>query len=161
MALKKGRPKKVRYIQNMPRVVQFSPRGRPGRPDEVELTLDEFEAIKLADFQDFNQDEGAMVVRVSRASFGRILRAARKKVADALVNGKIIRIRMGDVQVGVQKRDFERATLDKEIKEFKKRNRKLSAEVTALNLKENRDPSRKAAGQGKKAAAQKSSSAKG
>lgn len=132
MALKKGRPKKVRYIQNMPKVVQFSPRGKPGRPDEVELTLDEFEAIKLADFQDFNQDEGAMVVRVSRASFGRILRAARKKVADALVNGKIIRIRMGDVQVGVQKKDFERTTLAREIADFKDRTQKIAGDVAVL-----------------------------
>ena len=99
---KKGRKKKVRYIQKMPQISQFSPRGKPGRPDEVELTVDQFEAIRLADFQDLEQSEGAKLMGVSRPSFGRILRKARMVVADALVNGKIIRIRIGNVQVGVR-----------------------------------------------------------
>ena len=102
----KGRRKKVRYIQKMPKILQFSPRGKPGRPDEIELTFDQFEAIKLADFQGFSQSEGAESMRISRPSFGRILRQGRKVVADALVNGKIIRIRTGDVQVGVLSKDF-------------------------------------------------------
>jgi len=115
----RGRPKKVRYIQRMPKVVQFSPRGRPGRPDEIELTLDQFEAIKLADFQGFHQDEGAMAMKISRPSFGRILREARKKVAEALVMGKIVKIRMGDVQVGVRKAEFTQEALEKELQAFK------------------------------------------
>ncbi len=100
---KKGRHKKVRYIQEMPKISQFSPRGKPGRPDEVELKIDEMEAIRLADYQGYNQTEGALAMGISRPSFGRILRAGRKIVADALINGKIIKIRIGDVQVGVKK----------------------------------------------------------
>lgn len=100
-----GRPKKVRYIQQKPKVLQFSPRGRPGRPDEVSLTYDEFEALKLVDHQGFNQEEAAMAMRISRPSFGRILRKARALVADALVNGKSIHIRLGDVQIGVERAD--------------------------------------------------------
>lgn len=103
--IKKGRPKKIRYIQVMPTIVQFSPRGRPGRPDEVEIMLDEFEALKLADFQGLSQMQGAMAMKISRPSFGRILREARRKVAEALTCGKIINIRMGDAQVGVTKKD--------------------------------------------------------
>ena len=114
----KGRPKKVRYIQRMPKIVQFSPRGRPGRPDEAELTLDQFEALKLADYQGFSQAQGAMAMRLSRASFGRVLREARKLIADALVNGKIIRIRAGGVQVGVRKKEFTVDTLKAEIAKF-------------------------------------------
>ena len=57
--MSKGRHKKVRYIQKMPPIVQFSPRGKAGRPDEIELKVDEFEAIKLTDFQGYNQSEGA------------------------------------------------------------------------------------------------------
>lgn len=102
MSTVKGRRKKVRYIQNMPKTAQFSPRGNPGRPDEVELNLDQFEAVRLADHQGYDQSEGAVAMGVSRASFGRILRSARKVVANALVNGKIIRIRAGNVQVGVK-----------------------------------------------------------
>ena len=102
----KGRRKKVRYIQIMPQISQFSPRGKPGRPDEIELKVDEFEALKLADYQGYDQTEGAKAMGVSRPTFGRILRSAHKIVATALVNGKIIRIRVGDVQVGVRQHDL-------------------------------------------------------
>ncbi|MFA5260180.1 MAG: DUF134 domain-containing protein [Candidatus Omnitrophota bacterium] len=113
-----GRPKKVRYIQNMPKTVLFSPRGKPGRPEEVELTLDQFEAIKLADFQGFSQRDGALAMRISRPSFGRILREARVKIADALVNGKIIKITLGTAQVGVRRAEFTRETLKEEVDRF-------------------------------------------
>lgn len=103
---KRGRPKKIRYIQRMPTIVQFSPRGRPGRPDEVNLTIDEYEALKLGDLQGFDQSQGAIVMKVSRPSFGRILREARKKVADALINGKSIKIGIGDTQIGVRSKEF-------------------------------------------------------
>ncbi len=106
MAMEKGRRKKIRYIQKMPVIGQFSPRGKPGRPDEIELKIDEYEAIKLADFQGYDQTEGAMAMGISRPSFGRILRAGRKVIANALVNGKIIKIRTGNVQVGVRQRNF-------------------------------------------------------
>jgi uncharacterized protein len=102
----KGRRKKVRYIQKMPKVAIFSPRGRAGRPDEIELNVDHFEAIKLADYQKYDQAEGAKYMGISRPSFGRILREAREIIANALVNGKIIKIRMGDVQVGVTQRNL-------------------------------------------------------
>lgn len=104
--MQKGRKKKIRYIQKMPKIVQFSPRGKAGRPEETELKIDEYEAIKLADYQGYDQSEGAMAMGISRPSFGRILRNGRMIVADALVNGKIIRIRIGDVQVGVRQRNF-------------------------------------------------------
>ncbi len=64
------------------------------------------EQYVLADFQGYDQSEGAMAMGISRPSFGRILRNGRKIVADALVNGKIIRIRTGNVQVGVRQRNF-------------------------------------------------------
>ena len=51
MGKPKGRPKKVRVVETNPKIVQFSPRGRPGRPEEAELSLDEYEAIRLAGFK--------------------------------------------------------------------------------------------------------------
>ena len=104
--MKKGRRKKVRYIQKMPKIVQFSPRGKPGRPDETELQIDQFEAVKLADFQGFEQSEGAQAMGLSRPSFGRLLREGRKIIADALVNGKTLRIRTGNIQVGLTRNDL-------------------------------------------------------
>ncbi|MBF0384632.1 MAG: DUF134 domain-containing protein [Candidatus Omnitrophica bacterium] len=102
--MRRGRTKKVRYIQEMPKIDQFSPRGKPGRPDEIELKIDEFEAIKISDFQGLDQAKGAILMGLSRPSFGRLLRKGRKILADALVNGKIIRIRTADVQVGIKRR---------------------------------------------------------
>src|SRR3989338_3573495 len=110
----KGRRKKIRYIQMMPKISQFSPRGKPGRTDEIELKIDEYEALKLADFQGYDQSEGAKAMGISRPSFGRILRSARTIVADALVNGKIIKIRVGNVQVGVRHRNYPGKRLDLE-----------------------------------------------
>jgi len=118
----KGRPKKVRFIQKMPVIRQFSPRGKPGRPDQVELTIDQYEAIKLADFQGFDQSHAAMIMRISRASFGRILREARSLIADALVNGKAIHISMGNVQVGVRSKEYTRQILQEEIDKFSEQN---------------------------------------
>lgn len=125
----KGRPKKIRYIQKMPGILQFSPRGKPGRPDEIELTLDEFEAVKLADHQGFCQVRGAAAMRISRASFGRILREGRRKIANAIVGGKTIRIRMGNAQVGVTKKEMTTEMLDSQIREWKKVNKRVVSEV--------------------------------
>ena len=100
--MRRGRHKKIRFIQKMPKTAQFSPRGNPGRPDEVQLNIDHFEAIKLADYQGYNQTEGAKAMGISRPTFGRILREGRRILADALTNSKIIRIRTGDTQVGVR-----------------------------------------------------------
>ena len=94
-----GRPKKKRKIQKMPKTLQFSPRGKAGRPEEVVISLDEFEAVKLADYQGLDQENGAKAMGISRPSFGRIIRGARKKIAQALVDGKIIRISGGAVHV--------------------------------------------------------------
>ena len=94
---RKGRPQKTRNIKESPKILQFSPRGRPGRPDEVSLTMDQIEAIRLADYGGMDQLDSAKAMNVSRATFGRILRSARKQIAEALVTGKIIRISKGSV----------------------------------------------------------------
>ena len=97
MSKARGRPAKVRKISQRPRTLQFSPRGNPGRPDEVELSQDQLEALRLGDWQGLSQSSAANMMGVSRSSFGRILRSARKRAADALVHGKMIRIIEGKV----------------------------------------------------------------
>lgn len=89
----RGRPKKCIVVRADPRISQFSPRGKPGRPNEVELSLGEFEAIRLADFIGLSQTEAAKSMQVSQQTFSRILIGARKSLANALVNGDMIRIR--------------------------------------------------------------------
>ena len=111
--MRRGRQKKIRYIQKMPKTAQFSPRGNPGRPNEVQLNIDHYEAIKLTDYQGHNQSDGARAMGVSRPTFGRILREGRKILADALTNSKIIRIRTGDTQVGVRPLTGNRPSIQK------------------------------------------------
>jgi len=96
----KGRPKKTRYIKGEPHIRQFSPRGRPGRPDEVELTIDQYEALRLADCQGMTHAQACKFMKVSRQTFGRILKEARKKLAKGVVNGCIIRFNGGTVYIG-------------------------------------------------------------
>ncbi|KJJ84576.1 protein belonging to Uncharacterized protein family UPF0251 [Candidatus Omnitrophus magneticus] len=63
--------------------------------DGVELTIDEFEAIRLACLEEMKQESAAKLMKVSRPTFSRIIRAAYKKIADALVNIKAIKIEGG------------------------------------------------------------------
>jgi predicted DNA-binding protein (UPF0251 family) len=63
------------------------------------LEIDELEAIRLADLEDLYQEQAAERMGVSRQTFGRIVTAARKKVAQALVNGMSIRIEGGVVEM--------------------------------------------------------------
>jgi uncharacterized protein len=95
-----GRPIKTRFIKAEPEIIQFSPRGRAGRPDEVELPIDQYEALRLADHKLMPHNAAGKVMGISRQTFERILKKARNKVADGIVNGKIIRIEGGKVKVG-------------------------------------------------------------
>ena len=90
--MRRGRPKKRRTVQRDPDIVQFSPRGKPGRPDEGELAIDEYEAIRLADLQGLSQKRAAKLMNISQQTFSRILKKAHKTMADCLVGGKIIKI---------------------------------------------------------------------
>ena len=88
----RGRPKKKRIVKKEPIIYRFSPRGKAGRPDEVDLAMDEFEALRLADYLGMSQRKAARSMNVSQQTFSRILKRARRIIADVLVNGKIIKI---------------------------------------------------------------------
>ncbi len=87
------RPRKPRYVQGHPVVEAFVPVVDPpwGR-EEVSLPVEGLEAIRLVDQQGLDQQAAAESMNVSRQTFGRILTEARMTVADALVNGKVLRI---------------------------------------------------------------------
>lgn len=90
------RPPKDRWVAFNPDVCYFKPRGVPlVNLEEVHLTLDECEALRLADLLNLSQAEGGRQMGVSRATFGRILQQARRRVSEALVEGKAIRIAGG------------------------------------------------------------------
>ena len=95
----KGRPQKRRIIRKQPDILKFSPRGKPGRPDETELTIDEFEALRLSDSLCQRQVEAAKSMGVSQQTFSRVIRRARRKLADAVVSGRIVRIQGGACEI--------------------------------------------------------------
>ncbi|MGD2278494.1 MAG: DUF134 domain-containing protein [Candidatus Omnitrophota bacterium] len=87
-----GRPRKKRIVHKKPESFKFSPRGKRGKPDSVLLSLEEFEAMRLADCQSKKHSDAADMMNVSRQTFERILKSARRTVSDAIVNGKGIKI---------------------------------------------------------------------
>jgi len=91
----RGRPKKYRIVRLDPKISQFSPRGKPGRPDETNLTMDEYESVRLADFMGLSQKEAAQSMHISQQTFSRILKRAHKTIADGIITGKIIKIQGG------------------------------------------------------------------
>jgi predicted DNA-binding protein (UPF0251 family) len=109
----KGRPKKRRLVKDDPRIVQFSPRGRPGRPDEAELAMEEFEAIRLIDCLGQDQKKAAQAMHVSQQTFSRVLKKARKNLADALVNGKILKIQGGHYLISAHQKVIDK-TFDRD-----------------------------------------------
>jgi predicted DNA-binding protein (UPF0251 family) len=72
--------------------------------ESVELSVDEFEAIRLKDLQGLEQTAAGDSMHISQPTFHRVIEAARKKVADALVNGKAIRIEGGDYESDVNRK---------------------------------------------------------
>jgi predicted DNA-binding protein (UPF0251 family) len=100
---KMGRPRKCRWVEIVPEVTFFKPRGIPLRALEMTvITVDELEAMRLADHLELTQSQVAAKMQVSRPTVTRMLARARKAVADALVNGKAILIEGGDYRLGQQ-----------------------------------------------------------
>ncbi|MFZ7110929.1 MAG: DUF134 domain-containing protein [Desulfatiglandales bacterium] len=94
------RPRKLRYVQGRPIVNAFVPdRMPPWGREEIVLSIEGLEAIRLNDFQGLDQETAAQRMNVSRQTFGRILGEARAIVADALVTGKILRIEGGHFEM--------------------------------------------------------------
>lgn len=94
------RPKCCRKIACIPDINYYKPKGIPSSLlEEVVLTLDEFEAIKLADFEGLYQEQAAVKMDISRQTFGRIIDSAHRKIADVLIHGKALKIEGGEVRV--------------------------------------------------------------
>ena len=94
------RPCKRRFVSEVPEISFFKPAGVRMRDlEEVVLTVEEFEALKLKDVEDLDQVSCAERMNISQPTFHRILNSARKKVADAIIYGKAIRIEGGNFVV--------------------------------------------------------------
>jgi predicted DNA-binding protein (UPF0251 family) len=93
------RPQKSRLVTIDPQINYFKPRGVPMVDlEQVQLTLDELEAMRLADFLGLSHEAAGKQMGVSRATFGRIVEQARRTVADALIHGKAINVEGGNYE---------------------------------------------------------------
>jgi predicted DNA-binding protein (UPF0251 family)/DNA-directed RNA polymerase subunit RPC12/RpoP len=96
-----AKPKKDRFVLQPPTVVYYKPQGIPlYQLEQIILAVDEYEAVRLVDYEGLQQADAAERMQVSRATCARILESARHKIAEALTGGKAIRIQGGSFVLG-------------------------------------------------------------
>jgi uncharacterized protein len=100
-----ARPRHCRRVSSVPESNYFKPRGIPlSMLEEVILTVDEFEAVRLADLECLYQEQAAERMKVSRQTFGRIIDSAHRKVAEALVKSKALKIEGGEFEMAAMRK---------------------------------------------------------
>jgi len=96
------RPRRCRRVRGNPNCGCFGPEGTLAK-EEIHLSLEELEAIKLKDYEELDQINAAEEMNVSQPTFHRILQEARRKIADALVNAKSLKIHGGANKMAMKK----------------------------------------------------------
>ena len=93
-----SRPKNDRIVHEPPVFTEFKPVGVAGRSlDQIALSIDEFEAIRLADYKGLTHEEAAGEMEISRSTFSRLIETARQKVARFMIQGKLLTIEGGNI----------------------------------------------------------------
>jgi|WetSurMetagenome_2_1015567.scaffolds.fasta_scaffold503809_1 uncharacterized protein len=99
-----GRPPLCRRVGFVPSITYFKPVGIPLKElEEICLSVEELEAIRLKDLEDLEQEQCAEKMNISRPTFVRIIDSARKKIAQALIKGRAIRIEGGNFEMVVRR----------------------------------------------------------
>ena len=93
-----GRKRKKRFITYSPKITEYIPTTDKNQIFPVIMRLDEYEAIKLADYFQMEHAEASKIMGISRSTFTRLIEKARKKLSTALIEGKKIVIEGGEVQ---------------------------------------------------------------
>lgn len=109
----------MRQVGFLPEITVFKPLGVPRTElEEVVLSVEEIEAIRLKDLEGMDQNLSAEQMKVSRATFQRVLNSARTKIADVLINGKLLRIEGGDFELDehCRNRQRQRRRCDSDVK---------------------------------------------
>jgi len=90
------RPRRWRHVYNKVEFNYYKPRGVPlSQLQEVKLDTEELEALRYTEIEEMEQKDAAEKMNISQPTYHRILKSARKKVANALINGKAIKIQGG------------------------------------------------------------------
>lgn len=101
-----SRPRIPKRICDVPTVDTLTPSGRKSPSSEiVNMSVEEYEVIRLIDHEDLNQEQCAQVMGVARSTVQRLYNNARKKIADSIINVKVLKISGGDYSLCVKKRD--------------------------------------------------------
>ena len=90
------RPRKCRKVCGLPQASCFVPLGGCARKDAVVLTVDEYEALRLIDYEGYMQEDCGRYMKVARTTVQQIYTAARRKLSCALVEGRMLKIEGGD-----------------------------------------------------------------
>lgn len=93
------RPRKCRKVCSMPKAKEFKPTGCSTTEPAVMMTVDEYEAIRLIDKEGFSQEDCGEYMHIARTTVQLIYSNARRKLAEALVDGRPLRIEGGDYQL--------------------------------------------------------------
>ena len=91
-----ARPKKYRKICHFPKTLAFKPIGEVFHREPVKLTIDEYETIRLIDKEGRSQEECSVSMKVARTTVQMIYTSARRKISEAIVDGRILEIEGGD-----------------------------------------------------------------
>ncbi|HHU69599.1 MAG TPA: DUF134 domain-containing protein [Thermoanaerobacterales bacterium] len=106
-----ARPRKWKRVCKMPELNTFGPYANKGSEinidDTVEMTVEEFETIRMIDLEGLTQEQCGERMQVARSTVQRLYETARKKLADSLVNGKVLTIKGGDYKVCSKLEDIE------------------------------------------------------
>lgn len=94
-----SRPRKFRRVCGLPQNESFIPANARGHKEPVILSIDEYEAIRLIDKEGLSQEECGEYMQVARTTVQQIYSEARKKIADALVDGRALHIRGGNYRI--------------------------------------------------------------
>ncbi|MBS3815666.1 MAG: DUF134 domain-containing protein [Hadesarchaea archaeon] len=97
------RKRRRRRVGRKPGFTQFGPTSSSKKVGEVVLTVDELESIRLKDLENLTQEEAAEKMDISQPTFHRTLLSARKKISDALINGKAIKVEGGNYWISPNK----------------------------------------------------------
>lgn len=93
------RPRKFRRVCCLPKISEFGPINLNRENEVIYMTVEEYETIRLMDLEGLSQEETAERMGVGRSTVQRIYEEARKKVADFIVNGKVLKIEGGDYSI--------------------------------------------------------------
>ena len=92
------RPQNNRIVHEPPLFSEFKPIGIKGQSlEQIILSLDEFEAIRLADYMKYSHEEAAEEMEISRSTFTRLIEQAREKMAEFIIKGKLLNIEGGNI----------------------------------------------------------------